>query len=161
MQAVLVADKYGRYLDGSVEALELFGVTLDELRALEIGAFSGPHAELAVTVWRRLASTGAAMPTGESTVHRPDGSQVRVRYLRIEPRADGAYELEMVIVGPGNEDAPPAADHPSTVLEAWRAAERDATATDGDRDEAARSAEGLRDLYRHSVDEMSKRPSKT
>ena len=157
MPAILVADRDGRYLDGTEEALVLYGVSLDELRSLEIGAFSGPHAELAVTVWNRLAATGKPMTTGESTVYRRDGSQIRVRYLRIEPRADGAYELEMIEVPAGTSLEVPISDKPSQVLEEWRAAERAAAA--GDHHGAAGSVEGLRKLYRHSVDEKRREPT--
>jgi PAS domain S-box-containing protein len=162
MAAVLVADPDGRYLDGTDEALAIFGVTLEELRARGIGAFSGPHRELARTVWRRLASIGAPVPTGESTAYRPDGSTIRVRYVRIEPRADGNYELELVVATAGDDEreAPPAADNPSAVLAEWRAAERDAAAGGdlaADGDGAARGAEGLKELYRHSVEHKARK----
>jgi PAS domain-containing protein len=151
MAAVLVADTSGRYLDGNDEALRLVGLGLDELRALSIGAFSGPHAELAMTVWHRLAATGEPMPLGESTLYRPDGSHVRVRYLRIAPRADGAYELELeAIPEAADVEAPPAADDTQKILREWRAAERDIAG--GNLDGAVHGAEGLRELYHHSVD---------
>ena len=157
MPTVLVADKFGRYVDATEDALALYGVTLEELRALEVGAFSGPYAELALTIWRRLARTGAPMPTGESTVYRPDGSRIRVRYVRIEPRPDETYEMQVVPSDvPATSDPPPIADNPTKVLEAWRAAERDVAA--GNLDGAATSAEGLRRLYQASIREKARKP---
>lgn len=158
MPALLVASPDGRYLEATDEALGLFGVTLEELRALEIGDFSGPHRELARTVWGRLASIGAPVPPGESTVYRRDGSQVRVRYVRVEPRDDGNYELELIAVEETDAqpvaESPPAADSPSQVLAAWRAAERDAATGGG---VAASGATGLRELYRHSVEHKTRK----
>ena len=61
MPGRLVADKQGRYLDADAGALELLGLTLEELRSMQVGDFSGPHAEMARTVWRRLAATGENM----------------------------------------------------------------------------------------------------
>jgi PAS domain S-box-containing protein len=157
MAALLVADKFGRYLEGNEEALVLLGVTSEELRGLAIGAFSGPHAELAITVWHRLAATGEAMPTGESTMYRRDGSHVRVRYLRIAPRADGTYELEMTEIPEESEvEGPPFADDAKKVLREWRAAERDVSA--GDLDGAHDGAIGLRELYQHSFAEKLREP---
>ena len=156
VSARLVADREGRYVDGNAEALALFGVSLDELCAARIGHFSGPHAELARTVWKRLAGTGVDMPVGESTVYRPDGSQVRVRYTRIALREDGCYELDVVPVD-GESDAPPAADRPTEVLREWRAAERDVET--GGEGAARPAADGLRELYQHSLSNKQRKDS--
>ena len=149
MSALLVADRDGRYIEANDEALALFGVTLDELCRSRIGDFSGPHAQMGLAVWRRLAAAGTPMPTGESTVYRRDGTQLRVRYTRIAARPDGCYDLELEALDPGLPAGPPVADRPSQVLEAWRAAERDAEAGGGM--VAISGAKGLRELYHHTM----------
>ena len=164
MQGRLVADREGRYLDADDSALELLGVTLDELRSMRVGDFSGPHREMAATVWRRLAATGQDMSSGEGTLFLPSGSQVRVRYRRIAVLPSGAYELEMeplesAVAGEAQDAArPPISDRPSTILREWRVAEREkaAAAFEGPGamaapDEATDAADKLRRLYQDSV----------
>ena len=83
VRARLVADRQGRYLDADEAALKLLDLTLDDLRSMRVGDLSGPHAEMARTVWRRLAATGQDMSSGEGTLYLPNGSEVRVRYLAL------------------------------------------------------------------------------
>ena len=174
MQGRLVADREGRYLDADDSALELLGVTLDELRSMRVGDFSGPHREMAATVWRRLAATGQDMSSGEGTLFLPSGSQVRVRYKRIAVLPGGAYELDMeplegAVAGEAQDAArPPISDRPSTILREWRVAEREmaAAAADGPGamaapDEATDAADKLRRLYQDSVAGRTKANSET
>jgi len=174
VQGRLVADREGRYLDADAAALELLGMTLDELRSMRIGDLSGPHAELAATVWRRLAATGQNMSSGEGTLYLPSGAQVRVRYVRIAVLPSGAYELEIERIegaGPGDaEDAarPPISDRPSTILHEWRVAEREMAAGGSDGpgamaapDDAMDAADKLRRLYQDSVVGRTKAKSET
>jgi PAS domain-containing protein len=162
MTAVLRANREGRYLDANDEALALLGVSIDDVRGAPVGTFSGPNAEIAFTIWRRLAAHGEDMSTGESTLYRPDGTRIRVRYVRIEAVSDEVYELEVELIGAEGDasvDEPPIADRPSTLLREWRAAEREAAAatiSDGPGAMAApadaeHGAESLRELYQHSV----------
>ena len=174
MQGRLVADREGRYLDADDSALELLCVTLDELRSMRVGDFSGPHREMAATVWRRLAATGQDMSSGEGTLFLPSGSQVRVRYKRIAVLPSGAYELEMeplesAVAGEAQDAArPPISDRPSTILREWRVAEREkaAAASEGPGamaapDEATDAADKLRRLYQDSVVGRTKASSDT
>jgi PAS domain-containing protein len=155
----LIADKQGRYLDADAGALELLGLTLEELRSMQVGDFSGPHAEMARTVWRRLAATGENMSTGEGDLYLPGGSHVRVRYTRIGALANGEYELCFEPIHLPGEDRPPTSDRPSTILREWRVAEREAEAaatsggpgTMGAPDDATDAADKLRRLYQDSV----------
>jgi PAS domain S-box-containing protein len=148
MSALLVADRDGRYTDANDDALALLGVTREQLLAAKIGDFSGPHADMAAKVWHRLATTGAEIPTGEATLYRPDGIEVRVRYTAFEHLGDGTYRIEFVLT-PGDPETPPVADRPSQVLREWRAADRAVDA--GERDGALTGSEGLRELYQHST----------
>ena len=143
VKAFLIAAADGRYLDGDDAALELLGISREQLQGLRIGDLSGPHAQLAREVWARLAPAGQPLPAGESTLYRPDGSAVRVRYLRIAPTAGGAFEIVFEPIE-GQADEPPAASRPSAVLERWREIDRNG-------DDPAQGSAALRELYQHSV----------
>jgi PAS domain-containing protein len=154
----LVADRQGRYVDADDAALELLGLTLEELRSMRVGDFSGPHAEMARTVWRRLAATGEDMSSGEGTLFLPNGSEIRVRYLRIAAMQSGDYELELEPIDAKHVGRPPTSDRPSTILREWRVAEREAEAAAsggpgamGAPDEPTDAADKLRRLYQDSV----------
>jgi len=161
MRGRLVADREGRYLDADDSALEMLGLTIDALRSMRVGDLSGPHREMAATVWRRLAATGQDMSSGEGTLYSPNGSEIRVRYIRIAVQADGTYQLELESIGATDATAvaqPPMSDRPSTILREWRVAEREAAAaaTDGpgamsDPEGATDAADKLRRLYQDSV----------
>ena len=159
MRGRLVADRQGRYVDGDDAALELLGLTLEELRAMRVGDMSGPHAEMARTVWRRLAATGKDMSSGEGTLYLPNGSEIRVRYLRIAAMQNGDYELELEPIRATDADRPPSADRTDTILREWRVAEREAAAAAGSEgpgamaapDEPTDAADKLRRLYQDSV----------
>lgn len=167
MQGRLVADRQGRYLEADDAALELLGLTLEELRAMRVGDLSGPHAELAATVWRRLAATGQDMSSGEGTLYLPSGAEVRVRYLRIAAVPNGRYELLIEPIGADRADRPPVSDRPAIVLREWRAAEREAEAAAASNgpgtmaapDEATDAVDKLRRLYQDSLIGRSEAPS--
>jgi PAS domain-containing protein len=174
MRGRLVAGRDGRYLDADDSALELLGVSLEALRSMRVGDFSGPHRDLAATVWRRLAATGENMSSGEGDMYLPDGTQIRVRYTRIAALPSGAYELELELlqtaggVGDDGPARPPISDKPSTILREWRAAEREAAAAASDGpgamaapDEAVDAADKLRRLYQDSVVGRSKASPET
>lgn len=148
MRGRLVADREGRYLDADAGALELLGLTLEELRRLRVGDLSGPHAEMARTVWRRLAATGQDMTSGEGDLYLPNGTEIRVRYLRIAATPNGDYELDLEPIAGRGEQRPPISDRPSAILNEWRSAERDGAETD--------AADKLRQLFRDSVDARSR-----
>src|SRR5262245_25154738 len=156
MASILIADREGRYLDANAEALELLGVSFEQVRAARIGDFSGVHGSLSAQVWRRLASLGIPMPIGESTMYHADGTPIRVRYSRLEPRADGAYVIQFAPVELTEEDpdGPPVADRPSEILEQWRVAEREVE--NGDTNGARTGANALRDFYQLSLAERTR-----
>jgi PAS domain S-box-containing protein len=158
--ARVVAAADGRYLEVNEEALAILGRSEDEVLASVIGDFAGPYRELARTVWARLAGRGEAIPTGEASLYRPDGSAVRVEYTRITRREDGAYVLEITEVGPGG--GPPRVNKPSLVLDQWRAIERERAAagpdSDDGSDDAERTLDALRSLYQHGVTGQVQKP---
>jgi PAS domain-containing protein len=154
----LVADRQGQYVDADDAALEMLDLTLDELRSMRVGDLSGPHAEMARTVWRRLAATGEDMSSGEGTLYLPNGSEIRVRYARIRALANGDYELLLEPIETERLARPPMSDRPSTILREWRVAQREAEAAASGGpgamaapDEATDAAEKLRRLYQDSV----------
>jgi len=156
--ARLVADRQGHYVDGDAAALELLGVTLEELRLLRVGDLSGPHAEMARTVWRRMAATGEDMSSGEGPLFLPNGTEIRVKYVRIRALPNGDYELELEQIDASQLDRPPMSDRPSTILRQWRVAEREAEAAAnegpgamGAPDEPIDAADKLRRLYQDSM----------
>jgi PAS domain-containing protein len=122
--ATVLINADGTYADASGAALELLGVTIEELRAAGRGAFAvepvSPEASAAIeSAWDR---SGAQDAVGHATVKRPDGATVRVRYL-LTSQPDGRY---LIAIQPIRESA----SQPSTlytmgrVLSAWRAAEK-------------------------------------
>jgi PAS domain-containing protein len=154
----LVADRQGRYVDADEAALALLGLTLEELRSMRIGDFSGPHAEMARTVWRRLAATGEDMSSGESTLYLPNGSEVRVRYVSIKALPNGDYGLELEPMDVAHTSRPPTADRAGSILREWRVAEREAEAAASGGpgamaapEESSHAADKLRRLYQDSV----------
>jgi PAS domain-containing protein len=167
----LVADRQGRYVDADAAALELLGLTLEELRSLRVGDLSGPHAEMARTVWRRMAATGEDMSSGEGTLYLPNGAEIRVKYVRIKALPTGEYELLLEPIAARQTaqfDRPPTSDRPSTILKEWRSAERDAAAAAWDGpgamsapEEADDAVDKLRRLYQDSVKARPDAPSET
>ena len=122
--ASMVINADGTAVDASEEALELLGVTLDELRELPASAFvAGPRdldAEAAFrTEWERRGSSALF---GETSLKRLDGRLVRVRFA-IMPTGDGRFRAVL-------ERAADTADRSSAVfvggemIAAWREAER-------------------------------------
>jgi len=91
-EALVIIDGDGRYIDGNVPALDILGVSLEELRAATSATFAEAPVDEAQSQAFREAWEAAGRPdiTGETTVRRPDGSHVRVRFA-ITPRADGTY----------------------------------------------------------------------
>jgi PAS domain S-box-containing protein len=148
--AVVVVRRDGRFLDANPPALELFGVTLDELRRAQPGQFSArpsdPQADEAFR--RQWDAAGNPDVGGEATIVRPDGEQRRVRFV-ITPRArdELAVVLEPV---PAPTADPSVVFTASGVLAEWRAAERRLEAVPADSPEwaaAKTQVEALRERY--------------
>jgi PAS domain S-box-containing protein len=122
--ASLVLDADGRAVDASPEALDLLGVTLEELLELPPGAFApeepDPEARRAFRdEWERR---GQPDLFGEGVIRRLDGTTIRVRFA-VTTRSDGTFEALL-------EPADTPVERPSRVfaggemIAAWRDAER-------------------------------------
>jgi hypothetical protein len=158
--ATVVVNADGSYADASRAALELLGVTMEELRAAGRNAFvvepMAPEESAALEVaWNESSSEQAV---GHATVKRPDGTTVRVRYL-LEGQPDGSF---LISLQPISE----AATRPTTVytmgrvLSAWRAAEKRLETVEPGSDEWTRAqaeVDAFRDEYRRRFDERLKR----
>lgn len=122
-QATVLVDPVGQFLDASPAALELFGVSLSELRSLPPGVLSvqpvDPEVQSAgLAAWE---AAGAREAVGEGTLRRPDGALMRVRFA-IVALGDG-FRLA-IEPAPGAVDAPTRAFTIGRVLTEWRDAER-------------------------------------
>jgi hypothetical protein len=140
----------GRLEDATPDALELLGVTLDELRELPPGAFSAdaPDPEGDAAFRAEWESSGRPDVGGEGTLRRLDGSRVRVRFA-ITPSLDDRFVVVLEAVG-GATEAPPIVFTGGEVIARWRAAERRLeTLEEGSPEAASVQAEidHLRGLY--------------
>jgi PAS domain-containing protein len=122
--ATIVLEKDGRYVDASPGALEILGLTLDQLRALPPGSLSDEEIDDAEREARRaaFAEAGASRAVGSATIKRPDGRRLRVSFL-IAEQSDGRYLAHLRPVDDG-PDRPTVTYTIGEVLAAWRAAER-------------------------------------
>jgi PAS domain S-box-containing protein len=122
--ATMILNEDGTAADASPAALEILGVTLDQLRELPTGAFSATEPDPAGDAafreqWERQGSPDIG---GEATLRRLDGERVRVKFA-ISPLDDGRYHAVLIPVG-APTDAPPILYTAGEVLAEWRAAER-------------------------------------
>ena len=154
--AVVIIDADGHYLDGDPRALEILGVTLDELRSASSETFASEPADPSQAAAFRTAWEDAGRPdiTGETTARRPDGTRVRIRFA-ISPRADGTYTAFFEPVA-GAVSQPATVRTVGAVLTAWRAAERRLESLElgtPEWHEAIGEVEWLRQAYAAAFDE--------
>jgi PAS domain-containing protein len=123
VEAVVNLDAEGRYIGANKPALELFGVTLAELRASSPDRFAirpTDHYEQAA-LREEWESTGSRPLVGTTGLKRADGTTIRVSYA-IETTGAG-FRARMWQVE-GSPEAPPSVFSLGSVLHEWRAAER-------------------------------------
>jgi hypothetical protein len=140
----------GRVDAATLEALELLGVTLAELRQMPPGAFSPdpPDPEADEAFRAEWESQGRPDIAGQATIQRPNGTKTRVRFA-ITPSGDDRF-VAVLEEMPGRVDAPSLVYTGGEVLARWRAAERQLdTLLPGTEEAAAIEAEieHLRGLY--------------
>lgn len=119
----MILNPDGTTADANQAALELLGVSLEQLRDLPPGAFSARRDPDERAAFRReWEREGEPDLSGEATLRRLDGSELRVRF-GVTPLEEGRY---LAILEPitGNTDDPPAIYTAGQVLAHWRAAER-------------------------------------
>ena len=148
-EAVINIDPSGRYVHANEPALQLLGVTLDELRASPPDRFAiRPTSESEQAAFRaEWESVGARPLIGTAGMKRADGSTIRVSYA-IEATGSGfrarLWQVE------GAPEAPPTVFTVGGVLRQWRAAERELAELTPGSPEHARTAgeiEMLRGKY--------------
>ncbi len=120
----ITLDAAGAIIDANSEALALYELSLDELRAAPPGAFAAePQSDEEQEAFRRdWEASGRPDMVGSATLRRLDGSTVRVGF-GITAMPDGTY---VAILRKVDEpiDAPSVVYSAGEVLARWRAAER-------------------------------------
>ncbi len=153
-------DRASTVLEATDAALELLGLTFDELKALPRGALSIEEDRAASNGFEEAwKASGGGEIFGTGTIRRLDGRLLRVRYL-ITPQADDTYEI---ILEPSAEqvDEPPRTYTLGAVLSAWRAAERKLATLDAGRPEwaaAQAEIEHFRSEYQRLARDRSTEP---
>jgi PAS domain-containing protein len=112
-----------RVIEASPEALELLGLSLDELVALPPGAMSLDQDREASDGFEAAWEDGGRPPlVGSATIRLANGQLLRLRYL-IGSGPDGTVEV-FLEHSPEPVGEPPRAFAVGKILSAWRAAER-------------------------------------
>jgi hypothetical protein len=115
-------------------ALELLGMTLDQLKALPPGALSLKEDRAGSAEFKAAwHDSGRATIVGASTARLLDGELIRVRYV-ITPQPDGSFEVILERTDESVEE-PPRTYTVGAVLSAWRAAERQLAALEPESEE--------------------------
>jgi PAS domain S-box-containing protein len=122
-EAILSLDRAGRFLDANAAALELLGVTLNELIASPADRFAFEPGGETESAERRAdwEATGARPLVGSAGIKRADGSPIRVAFA-VETTSTGFRARLWPIEGA--PEAPPTVFSVDDVLREWRAAER-------------------------------------
>lgn len=81
-EAVISLDRDGRYLDANAEALDMLGVSIDELRTSAPDRFAiRPSVDAEQAALRSEWESGGTQPlVGTTGVRRADGTTIRVAY---------------------------------------------------------------------------------
>jgi PAS domain S-box-containing protein len=103
-RARIRVDRDGRYLEANGQALELLGVTEDELLELDISAFTPPeYRDVVMEAWRVRATTGPIRAAGTTTLRPRAGSPIGIEYENVR-KPDGTYVSTFAAIG---EPPPP------------------------------------------------------
>jgi PAS domain S-box-containing protein len=121
--ALIILDAEGKYVDANERALDILGVTLEQLRAADATTFapSPPDPDEAAAFRAAWEAAGSPDITGETTIVRPDGRRRRLRYA-ITRRPDGTFAAAMEPT-PNSIDDQPTVVTVGAAIAAWRAAE--------------------------------------
>ena len=136
--ATLILDPDLAVTDADAAATDLTGLTLDELRRLPPGGLAAEPIDPAEDAAFRETWRGQGTPelAGETTLRRPDGAKVRIKF-GLTPIEDGRF---LVVLEPiaAPVEAPPVIYTAGQVLAEWRAAERRMTEVPTDSPEGRR-----------------------
>jgi PAS domain-containing protein len=123
-EAVLSLDIEGHYLDANAEALDLLGVSLEELRTSPPDRFAiRPSVDADQAALRSEWESGGAQPlVGTTGLRRADGTTIRVTYA-IERTGPG-YRATLAPVE-GSPHEAQSVYSVGEVLREWRTAERE------------------------------------
>lgn len=122
-EGVLILDSDGRFVDANGAALELLGVSVEELRASGLERFAiEPLDRIELARLREEWEGHGAHPlAGTAGLRHLDGTRIRVAYV-VERHGHGFHaRLRQV---DGDVDAAPTVFTVGDVLREWRAAER-------------------------------------
>ena len=121
---LIIVASDGTYIDANPAALELLGVTIDELRASPPNRFAAepgdPDAEAAFR--KAWEASGRPDLGGSGTIRRADGSTTPVKFAITE--VDGGSFAVLLTPMPDAPQQPSVLYTAGDVLAAWRAAER-------------------------------------
>jgi len=148
-EAIIHLTATGRYIGANQAALDLLGVSLEELRASSPERFSVRQADDGDQAALRAEweLDGSQPLLGTAGLKRADGTTIRVSYA-IESSA-GGFSARIQPVD-GSPQAPPSVFTVGTVLRQWRAAERSLAELQAGSEEWTRTLgeiEMLRDRY--------------
>ncbi|MEO8570687.1 MAG: PAS domain-containing protein [Chloroflexota bacterium] len=123
-EAVISLDRDGRYLDANAEALDMLGVSIDELRTSAPDRFAiRPSVGAEQAALRSEWESGRTQPlVGTTGLRRADGTTIRVAYA-IEP-IDLGFRARLRRVEGSPHDAA-SVYSVGDVLREWRTAERE------------------------------------
>jgi len=122
--ATMILNEDGTASEASPAALEILGVTLEQLVELPGGAFSptAPDPEASAAFREQWERQGSPDIGGEATIRRLDGERVRIRFA-LSHLEDGRFRAVLIPVA-GAVEAPTVIYTAGEVLAGWRAAER-------------------------------------
>ncbi|MEX2135926.1 MAG: PAS domain-containing protein [Chloroflexota bacterium] len=122
-EAVISLDPNGRYISANKPALQLFGVTLAELRASPPDRFAirPTNQSERAALRAEWESAGSRPLVGTAGLKRADGTTIRISYAIETARPGFRARLWQV---DGSPEAPPTVFSVGSVLREWRAAER-------------------------------------
>ena len=145
---IVTAD--GRYSEANTAALDLLGVTLEELRASDPGRFAAEPSDAEADAAFREAWEAAGKPDvgGATTIRRADGSSARLKFA-IREMDDGTYTVLLTPVPDALREST-SVYTAGDVLAAWRAAERrleELTEDAPERPEIMADIQGFRERY--------------
>jgi PAS domain-containing protein len=145
-RARIRVDRDGRYLEANGQALELLGVTEDELMELDISAFTPPeYRDVVMEAWRVRATSGPIRTAGTTTLRPRDRPPIGIEYDNVR-QPDGTYLSTFADIG----EPPPPSSFVSLLalmLTAARQAEHQLGGLPGDAPERARLEADISGLH--------------